>query len=733
MGKILFFVLFLSSFYLSAQTEQISDSLNSIVSSVQQTELKAIHEENKAVLPIVFIILSILTGALTRLLFKNFKFPYTVILLVIGICMGALARTEIMQGLWFLKTDILFNSVRWASDIDPHVLLFVFLPILIFEGAFAMDLHTFKKTAVNASILAIPGIVIALFVTAGLLMLLRALGYGLDAWTWPLALTFGALISATDPVAVVAILKNLGTSKRLTTLIEGESILNDGTALVLFLLFLSQVTGTSSDQNLVFEFVRVSVGGVATGALVGIIFMRWIKKIFNDPMAEISIVIAAAYLTFYLAEYLFHVSGVLALCALGLSVGGFGRALISPGVQHFMKEFWELAGFVANTMIFLIVGMVISMKVDITAQHIFLLLMLYVIIHISRFLMIAILFPIIRKIGYGLSMKEGVVLLYGGGLRGALALSMALIILKTDNQLISETVKGEFFFMVAGIVLMTLLVNATTSELLIQKLGLTKVSAAKKWISYKANHYLENKLDHYLHHLKTEHRYVKETKWDEIEYPKTDLEMKEPNIVNKLSEIRIRMLEKEKSSYWHQFKEGLLGAGALETLMDTVNEIIDHEGNVPLSNRKDFDISWKPSRFITPIAGFPFLKSYVSTRIFKRMFDGYDGGVSFVIAQEECMELLKEMKKNYAINQDDFSVIESEIYQNIMEANTFLRNMKHDFSHEYERISTIQAQILMHNRERDIIIEMEQKGIVDEEEAQKLFARLEIRIKKLLL
>ncbi len=114
------------------------------------------------------------------------------------------------------------------------------------------------------------------------------------------------------------------------------------------------------------------------------------------------------------------------------------------------------------------------------------------------------------------------------------------------------------------------------------------------------------------------------------------------------------------------------------------------------------------------------------------MFDGYDGGVSFVIAQEECMELLKEMKKNYAINQDDFSVIESEIYQNIMEANTFLRNMKHDFPHEFEKISTIQAQELMHNRERDIIIEMEQKGIVDEEEAQKLLARLEVRIKKLL-
>lgn len=728
-----YFILLLFCFLLKpilAQDTLVQDSLTSIVVQ-HEASTEHVEENNIAILPIVFIILSILTGALTRLLFKNFSFPYTVILLIIGVGLGTLTRIDIVSKLSFLKTDVLFESIRWASEMDPKVLLFVFLPILIFEGAFAMDLHAFKKTVVNANILAIPGIVIALFITAGLLMLVQIMGIGLEAWDWALALTFGALISATDPVAVVAILKDLGTSKRLTTLIEGESILNDGTSLVLFMLFLSQVLGTTTDQNLIVEFFRVSFGGVAVGALVGVIFMRWIKTIFNDSMAEITIVIAAAYLTYYLAEYIFHVSGVLALCALGLSIGGFGRSLISPGVQHFMKEFWELAGFVANTMIFLIVGMVISMKMDITIHHLVLLLALYIIIHIARLLMIAVLYPIMSRNGYGLSFRESVVLWYGGGLRGALGLSMALIILNVDSQYISEEVKSEFFFMVAGTVLLTLLVNATTSRLLIEKLGMTKISEAKKWISYKANHYLENKLDHYLHHLKTEHRYVKESRWDDIQYPKTSANVTEPNIVNKLAEIRIRMLEREKSSYWHQFKDGLLGPGALETLMDTVNQIIDHEGNVPLSNRKDVDISWKPSMFISVLTKIPFVEPYVQKRLFQRMFDSYDGSVSFVVAQEECMSLLKEMKDNYAVNEEDFSIIEAEIYQNIMEANTFLRNLKTEFYEEYVKISTIQSQILMHNRERDVILEMEQKGIVDEEEAKKLLSDLESRIKKL--
>lgn len=690
------------------------------------------EDENIAVLPIVFIILSILTGALTRFLFKGFSFPYTVILLIIGVVLGVIARLHIENDLW-INTKIILESVRWASQMDPKVLLFVFLPILIFEGSFAMDLHTFKKTAINSSLLAVPGIIIALFATAGMLMLVRYLNLGFGAWDWPIALTFGALISATDPVAVVAILKELGASKRLTALIEGESIMNDGTALVLFLLFLSQVTGEASDGNLFLEFIRVSVGGIAIGALVGTFFVRWIKNIFNDPMAEISIVIAAAYLTFYLAEYVFHVSGVLALFALGLGIGGFGRSHISADVQHFMKEFWDLAGFVANTMIFLIVGMVISMRVDITMSNVILLMIMYIIIHIARIAMIAVLQPIMSRNGYGLSWKESVVLWFGGGLRGALALSMALIIMNTSSSIVNDTVKSEFFFLVAGIVVLTLLVNATTSKKMIEKLGLNAVSEAKKWISFKSSYYLENKLAAYLHELKMNHQFVKESKWDEIQYPKASLGVKEPSIVNRLSEVRIRLLEKEKSSYWHQFKEGLLGPEALQVLMDTVNHIIDREGNVSLSARKDFVLGFKPSKLILVLRNAGFFKTYFKNHIFSKMYDSYDGSVSFVVAQESCMELLKEMKNNYAITQDDFAIIESELNQNILEGNAFLIDLKSKYPSEYVKISTLQAQTLMYCKERSIIEEMEEKGIVDEEEGKRLMSDLETRIKKNLL
>ena len=152
---------------------------------------------------------------------------------------------------------------------------------------------------------------------------------------------FGAIVSATDPVAVVALLKDLGASKKLGTLIEGESLLNDGTAIVLFMVFFLGITGEASDNSPIVEFFRVAFGGLFIGGLFGFIVLRWIRNVFNDALVETSLVIAAAYLTFYVAEHTFHVSGVLGLVALGLIIGGVGRSRISPQVEHFMHEFWN--------------------------------------------------------------------------------------------------------------------------------------------------------------------------------------------------------------------------------------------------------------------------------------------------------------------------------------------------------------------------------------------------------
>jgi NhaP-type Na+/H+ or K+/H+ antiporter len=413
---------------------------------------------DSAMAPLFFVIIALAIGAATRHFLKKTPLPYTVLLMMLGLGIGTLSRLEILE---LLHLSYLNASVSWAGNIDPHVILFVFLPILVFEAAFAMDVHIFKNTLANATLLAVPGIVLAMFFTAGITMVISYFQWGLGGWNWEIAFMFGAVVSATDPVAVVSLLKELGASKKLGMLIEGESLLNDGTAIVLFMGFFLAMTGQATGNSALYDFVRVSAGGLAVGLVVAYVTIQWVKNVFNDAMVEITLIIASAYLCFFIAEHFFHVSGVLALVSFGLMMSGIGRTRISPEVEHFLHEFWELAAFIANTLIFIIVGVVIAQKTVFSATDFIVLSIMYIGIHIARIVMVAGHYPIMKNIGYGINMKDAAVLCWGG-LRGAIALALALVVNGADSSYISDPVKHQFLFLTAGIVTLTLLINATT-------------------------------------------------------------------------------------------------------------------------------------------------------------------------------------------------------------------------------------------------------------------------------
>ncbi len=407
------------------------------------------------------------------------------------------------------------KSIEFAANMDPHMLLFIFLPILIFEASYAMDLHTFKKTSTNAILLAVPGILMALGMTAALAIGLGYAGIGLMDWNWSLALMFGAIVSATDPVAVVALLKELGASKKLGTLIEGESLLNDGIAIVLFMVFFLVITGQATDGSPILEFFRVAFGGLLIGTLFGCIVINWIKHVFNDAFVETSLVIASAYLTFFIAEHTFHVSGVLGLVALGLIIGGVGRSRISPQVEHFMHEFWELAGFIANCLIFLIVGIVVAERSVFNLNDFLILGIFYIGIHVVRAIVITILYPFMKRAGYGLPLKDAIIVWYGA-LRGAIGLALALIVAGVDDKYIPAHIKDQFLFYTAGIVTLTLLINASTIKYLVSYLGLTKISPAKAQMVNNAREYLRESTTNQIGRLKAD-RFIKKSDWTAVE------------------------------------------------------------------------------------------------------------------------------------------------------------------------------------------------------------------------
>lgn len=689
-------------------------------------------EEHSHTSPIFFIILAIVIGAATRHFLKKIPIPYTALLLLFGIALGALAKLNFLDHWGGLDISIMENGISWAANIDPHILLYVFLPILIFEAAFAMDLHTFKKTSTNSTLLAVPGILMSLVMTAGLIIGLNYLGVGFEAWDWRLALLFGAVISATDPVAVVALLKELGASKKLGTLIEGESLLNDGTAIVLFSVFLSQIEGGEGTNGIV-EFFKVSFGGISVGIVIGWVVLKWLRDVVNDAMVEIGVVIAAAYLTFYVAEGFFGVSGVLALVALGLIIGGVGRSAISPQVEHFMHDFWEMAGFVANTLIFIIVGVVIAYRSEFSMQDVKLLFIIYFGIHVIRAIMMVILYPFMRKAGYGLPIKDAIVVWYGA-LRGAIGLALALIVVGSDN--IAPIVKEEFLFIVAGVVTLTLLVNATTIKYLVDKLGLTKLSPARQVMISNASAYLRKSLSNQMNRI-GEDRYMKKANWNQVEayFPdvyeldKDELEMAQ---IENIAETRRRLLEQEKSSYWHQFHDGLIGPSSVQKLSDGISKILDANGMIPLSDRDDLEESWQAPKWIEKCATFPVIRLWANKELLLRLTDSYDSAVGFIHAQDECLKLLESIGRGGELSEDERVRLEDEINENKIHGQSFIRTLRREHKEIYQAISTRQAIRSLLNYERRTIERLQKKGQVDEKEAAKMIHSLESRMEELM-
>jgi NhaP-type Na+/H+ or K+/H+ antiporter len=664
----------------------------------------------------------------TRHFVKRSPFPFTVLLLIIGLAMGLANRLGYLE-----MADSISKSIEFAANMDPHMLLFIFLPILIFEASYAMDLHTFKKTSTNAILLAVPGILVALSLTAALAMGLGYAGIGLMDWNWSLALMFGAIVSATDPVAVVALLKELGASKKLGTLIEGESLLNDGTAIVLFMVFFLAITGQATGGSPIVEFFRVAFGGLLIGAVFGYIVIYWIKHVFNDALVETSLVIASAYLTFFIAEHTFHVSGVLGLVALGLVIGGFGRSRISPQVENFLHEFWELAGFIANCLIFLIVGIVVAERSVFNLNDFLLLGIFYIGIHVVRALVILMLYPLMKRAGYGLPKKDAIIVWYGA-LRGAIGLALALIVAGVDDKYIPAHIKDQFLFFTAGIVTLTLLINASTIKYLVSYLGLTTVSDAKKSMVNNARQYLRESTSNQISRLKTD-RFIKKSDWSLVEeyLPDNIQEDTETDVSDKAAivELRKRFLESEKSSYWHQFKDGLLGADAVKVLSDNISHLLDEGGAMPLSDRKDLEEDWKIPEVLDKVSSWPVIGKIAKNWYLDRIMLSYDCCVSFVLAQEEALKLLESLVRSEKEDKKILEVIESEINENRIEGQTFLRNLRKNYPGVFKAVSTNQAIRSLLSYESKTIERLQKRGRIDGGEASRMMKTIDQRYKRL--
>lgn len=416
--------------------------------------------------PILLIMSGILIGVIIKSLGRRIKVPYTVMLFAIGLLVGWVASGGLLP-----VDNALARHIELIERMNPDFIIYVFLPILVFDAAYEMDITAFRKTLLNASLLAGPGVVIAMLLTACLVMALLWVNgeYCPERWTY--ALMFGGLISATDPVAVVALLQELGTSKRFSTLVDAESLFNDATGLVCFMMFYSNFAGGGNIGNPLVYFAWVVLASCIIGFVVYRVTLAGVKLLKGQEMLQNCLVVVASYTTFLTAHYTMEVSGVIALVVFGHFFAQYGRPKLPRETNKFMEKFWEFLAYICNTLIFIIVGILIAYKVDVTWIRILFTILIFIGLNIIRYLMILILMPLLRHNGYGLSWKEFAVLGWGG-LRGALSMSMALMV--SYNTAIPQDTRHNILIYTAGVITLTMCVNATTCKWLVKKLKLAK-------------------------------------------------------------------------------------------------------------------------------------------------------------------------------------------------------------------------------------------------------------------
>lgn len=388
----------------------------------------------------------LLIVSIVAVLVRRTRIPYTVALVLAGLVLSLRSPLEL--------------------ELSPELILSLFIPPLVFEAAYHLNLTNLLSNLRTIGVLAVPGVVLTMLLVGGIV----AWGTGLSMGT---ALLFGALIAATDPVSVVALFRKMGAPKRLEVLLEGESLFNDGTAIVLFNLALVAVTTGSFDlvQGVV-DFLRVAGGGILIGLLLGWVASRFIARV-DDHLVETTITTVLAFGSFLLAEQ-FHVSGVLAVVAAGLVNGNLGSEGMSPTTRIVVFNFWEYVAFLANSAVFLMIGLGLDVQALVSNWR------------PALWAVGAVL--VARAVGvYGLSRLGQPVperwrhVLFWGGLRGAIALALALSL-----PLTLGLERRTVIVMTFAVVLFTLLTQGMTMEWLMRRLGIIRRIEAQE--EYEKRH-----------------------------------------------------------------------------------------------------------------------------------------------------------------------------------------------------------------------------------------------------
>ena len=707
-----------------------------------ENQEKEVAEPGEAL--IVYIISVILVvGGLCREIKKATGLPYTPQLLVFGIILGANAHSIGDMG----------HAFRILMEINPHGILMIFIPTIIFESAYNSDPFTIKRQIWQILLLAGPGVIVGAFIiTLGFNFIL---GYSSEL-SIAGGLTFGAIVCATDPVAVVALLKELGTPLKFNVLLEGESLLNDGTAMVFYIVFSSIYKAQGVTVLGIFiKFLQLTLGGVFLGAVACYITIMWLRRIVKDEILTIAITFMSCYVTFFVGETYLGVSGILAIVSLGVLMSMFGKVRINPESEHSVHMVWSFIQYVLETVIFVLTGgyigfyTIYSASTTITFSDWVKMIIFYFIMTLARYLMIWCFVPLMNKTGYPVTHKDVIVLTYGG-LRGAIALCLGLMVYTDEDY--SPRFRDLVLFYLTGMISLTVLLNGLTMKTLMNYIDFTpenklrtkvKNTLIKNMIITGVKHQQKIKHNKFLalanESTVSELSGINQLITDQIKLKRnteiTELTERAPANGNaysaddNLMEIRYRIYRLIKSQFWNKFEESFCTSSVVTVLNESVDFCMDNlldpiwiyeciADNVIPTEKLQLLINWRNTIIIGRIS-----RSFLNTY----MLQTYEMLSTLIISLEELLE----NKPNLPLSQQYVAHVFNEIVDNKNKAEQQLFMLADTFPELIASVQNKQAAHMILNAQKDAIKVDHHHGVINDEEYEELVNGINKRISSL--
>ncbi|GJD12606.1 Sodium/hydrogen exchanger 7 [Galdieria sulphuraria] len=436
---------------------------------------------------------------------------FSVLVLLSGCLVG-------VAGCFVHMAELSASLSLWVDVQPPNLLLYVLLPPIVFDSAINIDWFIFRKQIFNVFLLAFILVLAFTFCTAAIVIYILRV-----EWPFTAGAMFGAILSATDPIAIIALLKSSGASPSVITLLDGESLFNDGSAYTLFYAFLISLRKGYHENpgKIVLLILKESLGAIGLGLLFGYSTVFFLHHVWSAKV-EIGFSVAISYLAFYVAQGPAGVSGLICLVVTGLIIAADRLSGFSPLARDALTHFWNIISFIANAVVFFYAGFIATISIilfwndGLSLKDLFYIPILYLLLSLLRYCLLFLCSPILRHTVSNFSWGE-IFLVGHSALRGPISLILSQIVFHEggvlkDNR--NDYIVARVVIWTSGFAILTLLINGTTIHWLTKLFYVS--NAAKKTIFERAEQRLERMMKDSLEQLK-QSRWYAGTDWVFVE------------------------------------------------------------------------------------------------------------------------------------------------------------------------------------------------------------------------